>query len=82
MPNLRQLVEIEQPTLTPGPEEIGQMNEAYERVLQELGANDWAALINEAVARKVVEVVKGGERDADRILSRVHSALGFPKHPV
>jgi hypothetical protein len=80
MPDLRQFVETELPSLTLGPEEIGQMNEAYERVLQELGANDRAALVNEAVARKIIEVVQGGERDPDRISSHVRLALGVPKH--
>lgn len=59
-----------------GPEEIEQINAAYERVLNDLGLVKRRDAVNEIVATKILEVVQAGERDATKIASRALAALG------
>jgi hypothetical protein len=58
-----------------GPEEIGPMMIAYEKVLRALGRIRRDSLA-EVVAKKIIEVVQAGEQDPDRIAGRAMLELG------
>jgi hypothetical protein len=53
------------------------MGEAFDRVCHCLHDIGQPALVREIVARRIIEVARGGERDPDELCARALRALGF-----
>jgi hypothetical protein len=62
-----------------GPEEIGRLNDAYERTLRAMHLVDRNDPLAEIVAKKVIEVGLNGTRDPTQIAKAVVKKLGLPK---
>jgi hypothetical protein len=58
--------------------DIGRMTRAYEAALSLLRAQDQTDAVKELIAKKVVEVTRGGERDPPKICARALKELGIP----
>jgi len=57
------------------PEEVQAIVAAYEAALARLGLRDRSDPAAEMVARKIVEIARGGERDPERLSDRVVKSL-------
>jgi hypothetical protein len=58
--------------------DIDRMAAAYEAALARLRLNDRDDPLCELVAKKIIEIVRNGERDPPRISARAHAELGIP----
>lgn len=65
-----------------GPEEIGQMQEAYEKTLHELGLVDRTDPLTEIVAKKIIEIIQTGEREPAAITRCALSELRILSLPL
>jgi hypothetical protein len=59
------------------PELIQAMGEAYDRVRKMLHDKGQPALVQEIIARRVIEIAQTGERDPARISARALSTFGL-----
>lgn len=64
-----------------GPEEIGRLNDAYERTLRAMDLVDRNDPLTEIVAKKVVEIGLNGVRDPTGIANAVVKEFGLPPPP-
>ena len=55
------------------------MDIAYAKACKMLHDKGQPALVQEVIARRIMEIVKAGERDPDRICQRVMADLGFQR---
>jgi hypothetical protein len=60
-----------------GPEEITQTAAAYEQTLRKLGLPDRSDFINEIIAKKVIQIIQTGERNAACVSTRALLELGI-----
>jgi hypothetical protein len=59
------------------PEATKLMGEIFEEMVQSLGRMGQPRVIQEAIARQIIEAVQDGERDRDTIYQRVLAALAL-----
>jgi hypothetical protein len=59
------------------PEATKLMGEIFEEMVQSLGRVGRPRVIQEAIARQIIEAVQDGERDRDAIYQRVLAALAL-----
>jgi hypothetical protein len=59
------------------PDEIDCMTEAYEATLGVLGLSGRTDAVTEMIAKKIIEIVKTGERDIAAIGARAIAELGL-----
>lgn len=55
------------------------MGKAYDKALRELHDKGQPHLVQEIIARKIIDIAKSGERDADRMCERALMALGIER---
>ena len=60
------------------PEDIARMTAAYDAALQLLRLVDRTDPVTEIVAKKIIDITRGGERDAAQICTRTIKELGIP----
>jgi hypothetical protein len=58
------------------------MGEAFDRACHSLHDIGQPALVREIVARRIIEVARGGERDPDELCARALQALGFGSRQI
>lgn len=56
------------------------MNNAYGKACRMLHDKGQPALVQEVIARRIMEMTKAGERDPNRICQRVLADLGLERH--
>ena len=61
------------------PEATRIMGLAYDKAQQLLHDKGQPAIVNEIIARRVIEIAKTGERDPDKICDRVLRAFGISR---
>ena len=61
------------------PKLIDVMNKAYSKACRMLHDRGQPALVQEVIARRIVEIAKAGERDPNRICQRVLADLGLER---
>jgi hypothetical protein len=61
------------------PKVIDVMNSAYGKACRMLHDKGQPALVQEVIARRIMEMTKGGERDPNRICQRVLADLGLER---
>jgi hypothetical protein len=59
------------------PEATEAMGAAFDKACKSLHDIGQPALVQEVIARRIIEIAQKGERDADRLCERALQALGF-----
>ena len=55
------------------------MGQAYDKARKLLHDRGQPAIVNEIIARRIIEIAKTGERDPDKLCERVLSAFGMDR---
>jgi hypothetical protein len=55
----------------------GMMGKAYDQALRALHDKGQPHIVQEVIARKIIELAEAGERDADRMCQRALASLGI-----
>jgi hypothetical protein len=63
------------------PRMIEVMNNAYGKACRMLHDKGQPTLVQEVIARRIVEIAKAGERDPNKICERVLADLGLQRDP-
>jgi hypothetical protein len=63
------------------PKLIDVMNKAYSKACRMLHDRGQPAVVQEVIARRIVQIAKTGERDPNRICQRVLADLGLECEP-
>jgi hypothetical protein len=61
------------------PETMKIISEAYDRACRALRDRGQPDIVNELIARRIIALVKAGERDAQRMRDRVLSDVGIDR---
>ena len=55
------------------------MGQAYDKARKLLHDRGQPAIVNEIIARRIIEIARKGERDPDKLCERVLSAFGMDR---
>ena len=62
-----------------GPDVTSEMGKAYDKALHALHDTGQPHVVQEIIARKIIDIAKSGERDAERMCARALAALGIER---